>query len=156
AEIGRRAGGEIGDGDALVVGMPLLDGARAPHRGLAALDAEETGIERAVAVEGLWRRDAHAPAAACDRAHEGAVRSNLGRVPERAELGLDLPWWPDVGGLRDRVERSLRVVARQKPPVEHEANLVLHGVGRLRPGADRGRRERGRAESWMLAAADVD
>src|SRR5215470_9689442 len=86
AEIGDGARGQIGDGNALVLGVPLLDGARPPHRGFAALEAEETGVERAVAVKGWRRGQPHAPAPAVDGPHECPVGSDLGGIHERAEL----------------------------------------------------------------------
>src|SRR6516165_428477 len=112
AEIGDGARDQIGDGDAFVLGMPLFDGARPPHRGLAALEAEEAGVERAMAMKGRWRRQPHAPAPAVDGAHECSIESNLGRIHERAELGLDLPRIADVRRRCDGGKRSLRIVAR--------------------------------------------
>jgi hypothetical protein len=89
----------------------LLDGARPPHRRFATLEAEEAGIERAVAVKGRGRRQTHAPASAVDGLHEGSVGGDLGGIHERAELGLHLPRLADIRGRRDRGERRLRVVA---------------------------------------------
>jgi hypothetical protein len=89
-----------------------------------------------IAVEGLRKLEPQAAAAGLRGAHEGAVGCDLGRIHERAELGLDLPWFSDCGRVRrvrNRREGCLRIVARQEPPVEDQADLVLHGVGRLRP-----------------------
>src|SRR5260370_23104807 len=62
AEIGAGARDQIGDGNALVLGVPLFDGARPPHRGLSPLEAEKAGVERAVSVERRGRRQPPAPA----------------------------------------------------------------------------------------------
>src|SRR5215471_2948718 len=112
AEIGDGARDQIGDGNALVLGMPLFDGARPPHRGLAALEAEEAGVERAMAVKGRWRLQPHAPAPAVDGPHECSIGSDLGRIHERAELGLDLPRIADVRRRGDGGKGGLRIVAR--------------------------------------------
>src|SRR6266568_7744024 len=80
AEIGDSAGEEIGDGNALVLGMPLFDGARPPHRGLSPLEAEETCVERAMAVKGRRRAQPHAPASAVDGPHEYPIGSDLGGI----------------------------------------------------------------------------
>src|SRR5215472_12288389 len=133
AEIGDGARDQIGDGNALVLGVPLLDGARPPHRGFAALEAEETGVERAMAVKGRRRGQPHAPAPAVDGAHEWPIGSDLGGIHERAELGLDLPRIANIRRRRDGGKGGLRIVAGEEAPVEHQPNFVLHGVGRLRP-----------------------
>src|SRR6516165_3130930 len=86
AEIGDGALDQIGNGDALVLGVPLLDGARPPHRAFAALEGEKAGIER-------------------------AMGSDLGGIHERAELGLDLPRIADIRRRRDGREGGLRIVA---------------------------------------------
>jgi hypothetical protein len=103
------------------------------HSRLPALEAEKAGIECAVAVKGSWRLQAHAPAPAAGGPHEGAVRGDLGRIHERAELGLDLPWFADIRRCGDGGKGRLRIVAGEKTPIEHQPNLVLHGVGCLRP-----------------------
>src|SRR6266540_166648 len=110
AEIGDGAGEEIGDGNALVLGMPLFDGARPPHRGLSPLEAEETGVERAMAVKGRRRAQPHAPASAIDGPHECPIGSDLGGIHERAELGLDLPRIADIRRRRDGGKGGLRIV----------------------------------------------
>src|SRR6516164_5738600 len=133
AEIGDGARDQIGDGNTLVLGVPLFDGARPPHRGLSPLEAEEAGVERAVAVKGGWRRQSHAPAPAVDGAHECAIGSDLGGIHERAELRLDLPRIADIRRRRDGGEGGLRIVAGEESPVEHQPNFVLHGVRCLRP-----------------------
>src|SRR5215813_1174266 len=133
AEIGDGARDQIGNGDALVLGVPLLDGARPPHRGFATLEAEEAGVERAMAVKGRWRGQPHALAPAVDGAHERPIGSDLGGIHEWAELGLDLPRIADICRRRDGGEGGLRIVAGEEAPVEHQPNFVLHGVGRLRP-----------------------
>src|SRR5262245_46771774 len=112
AEIGDGAREEIGDGNALVLGVPLLDGARPPHRGLSPLEAEETGVERAMAVKGRRREQPHAPAPAVDGPHERPIGSDLRGIHERAELGLDLPRIADIRRRRDGGEGGLRIVAR--------------------------------------------
>src|SRR5262245_32411622 len=112
AEVGDGARDQIGDGNALVLGVPLLDGAGPPHGGLAALEAEEAGVERAVAVKGRWRPHPHAPAPAVDGPHECPIGSDLGRIHERAELGLDLPRIADIRRRCDGGKGSLRIVAR--------------------------------------------
>src|SRR6516225_962232 len=133
AAIGDGARDQIGDGNALVLGVPLFDGARPPHRGLAAFEAEEASVERAMAVKGRRRLQPHAPAPAVDGAHERPIGSDLGRIHERAVLGLDLPRIADVRRRRDGGKRDLRIVAREEAPVEHQPNFVLHRVRRLRP-----------------------
>src|SRR5262245_50243167 len=112
AEIGDGAGDQIGDGNALVLGVPLFDGARPPHRGLSPLEAEETGVERTMAVKGRRRAQPHAPAPAVDGPHECPIGSDLGGIHERAELGLDLPRIADIRRRRDGGKGGLRVVAR--------------------------------------------
>src|SRR6516164_284240 len=133
AAIGDGARDQIGDGNALVLGVPLFDGARPPHRGLSPLEAEQAGVERAVAVKGGRRRQSHAPAPAVDGAHECAIGSDLGGIHKRAELGLDLPRIADIRRRRDGGEGGLRIVAGEESPVEHQPNFVLHGVRCLRP-----------------------
>src|SRR5262244_1334882 len=133
AEIGDGALDQIGDGNALVLGVPLLDGARPPHRGFAALEAEETGVERAMAVKGRRRGHPHAPAPAVDGAHEWPIGSDLGGIHGRAELGLDLPRIANIRRRRDGGKGGLRIVAGEEAPVEYQPNFVLHSVGRLRP-----------------------
>src|SRR5215475_487195 len=133
AEIGDGARDQIGDGNALVLGVPLLDGARPPHRGFSPLEAEETGIERTMAVKGWRRLQSHAPASAVDGPHEWPIGSDLGGIHERAELGLDLPRIADIRRRRDGGKGGLRIVAGEKAPVEHQPNFVLHGVRRFRP-----------------------
>src|SRR6266566_6657318 len=126
AEIGAGARDQIGDGNALVLGVPLFDGARPPHRRLSPLEAEKAGVERAVAVKGRRRRQSHASAPAVDGAHECPIGSDLGGIHERAELGLDLPRIADIRRRRDGLEGGLRIVARQEAPVEHYPDFVLH------------------------------
>src|SRR5262249_52483578 len=101
--------------------------------GLAALEAEEAGVERAMAVKGRWRPQSHAPAPAVDGPHECSIGSDLGRIHERAGLGPDLPRIAPVPPRRDGGTGGLRIAARYQDPVEHQPNLVLHGVRRLRP-----------------------
>src|SRR5262249_23006832 len=112
AEIGDSTGEEIRDGNALVLGVPLFDGARPPHRGLSPLEAKEAGVERAVAVKGGRLRQSHAPAPAVDGAHECAIGSDLGGIHERAELGLDLPRIADIRRRRHGRAGGLRIAAR--------------------------------------------
>src|ERR1700745_1874328 len=88
AEIGAGARDQIGDGNALVLGVPLFDGARPPHRGLSPLEAEKPGVERAVVVKGGGGRQPHAPPPAVDGAHECPIGSDLGGIPETGGLGL--------------------------------------------------------------------
>src|SRR5215831_5288292 len=133
AEIGDGARDQIGDGNALVLGVPLLDGARPPHRGFAALETEETGIECAMAVKGRRRGQPHVPAPAVDGADEWPIGSDLGGIHKRAELGLDLPRIANIRRRRDGGKGGLRIVAGEEAPVEHQPNFVLHGVCRLRP-----------------------
>src|SRR5260370_19097877 len=112
AEIGAGARDQIGDGNALVLGVPLFDGARPPHRGLSPLEAEKAGVERAVAVKGRWRRQPHAPAPAVDGAHECALGSDLGGRPYRAELAPNLPTIADIRRRPHGLHRGLRILAR--------------------------------------------
>ena len=58
---------------------------------------------------------------------------DLGRIHEGAELGLDLPGLADIGRRGDGGKGRLRIVAGEETPVEHQPDLVLHGVGRFRP-----------------------
>jgi hypothetical protein len=107
--------------------------ARPPHARLRPLETEKAGVERAMTVKCRRRLQAHAQAPAAGGAHEGAVRRDLGRIHELAELGLDLPGFADVRRRGDGGERRLRIVAGKKAAIEHQPHLVLHGVGRLRP-----------------------
>src|SRR5262249_11638053 len=156
AEIGDGARDQIGYGDAFVLGMPLFDGARPPHRGLAALEAEEAGVERAMAVKGRRRPQPHAPTPAVDGAHERPIGSDLGGIHERAELGLDLPRIADIRRRRDGGKGSLRIVAWSQAPVEHQPNFVLHGVRRLWPRAHGRRGQRRLPEAGMLVRPNID
>src|SRR6516165_7580268 len=118
ATIGNRAGNEIRDADALVIGMPLLDGAGTPHRAFRASETKIARVERAVAVERARRVQSHAPASLNGSPHEGSIRCNLGWIHDWAKLCFDRPRLADVGGGCDRAKRSMRIVARQQAPVE--------------------------------------
>src|SRR5262249_62341906 len=106
--------------------MPLLDGAGPPHRGLAALEAEEAGVERAMAVKSRWRPQSHAPASAVDGPHECPIGSDLGRIHERAELDLDLPRTADVPRRRDDGSRGPPNGPRPDPPPPHPPRPLRH------------------------------
>src|SRR5260370_12596411 len=109
AAIRHRPGDEIADGDAFVIGMPLLDRARTPHCSLRASQTKIAGIERAVAVEDAWWLQSHAPASLHRSAHESAIRCNLRRIHHPATLCFDRPRLADIGGGCNRAEGSVRI-----------------------------------------------
>src|SRR5262245_272507 len=132
-EISAGAGLQLIDGDALIFGMPLVDVSGPPHGGLSALGAEVAGVQSAMTVEGRRRRQLYIFATEPDCARQRPLRRQLGGMHERTKLGFDRPGLADIGGSRHRGEHSLRIVSRQKPPIEHQAHLVLHRMGCLRP-----------------------
>ena len=124
AAIGDRAGDEVGNGDALVIAVPLLAATGTtwplprPCRGKA-------GIERAATLKGRRRIEAHGRQpllAARMNIPSGAISAGYMNGPSGVSTDHGET---DVGGGGDGGKRRLRVIARQQAPIE--------GLAQLRP-----------------------